>query len=175
MRSLVLFLAAGALLVIAVTVLAVRISAAPALPGCTTANDRQFDFWVGDWNVYDPTGKQLQGTNTVTLDLGRCVVHEHWKGTDGSVGESFNFYYPETKKWHQTWVSNAGYLLLDGGMVGKSMVLTGSRTGRTGRHVIDRISYTPDVGGSVRQIWDLSIDGGKTWKNTFDGKYVKKQ
>ena len=36
------------------------------------------------------------------------------------------------------------------------------------------LSYTPGSDGSVRQVWDTSTDDGKTWKNAFDGKYVKK-
>jgi len=170
-HRLVLVLAAGALLALAVsTRLSAQTPAPP--PGCTTDVAHQFDFWVGDWNVYDPHGT-LEGTNTVTLEYGTCVVHEHWKGVGGDEGESFNFFFHSTGKWHQTWVSNSGYLLLDGGLVGNAMVLTGTRTTKAGKS-IDRISYTPNPDGSVRQVWDVSTDGGKTWKTTFDGKYVKK-
>ena len=171
MRRFALFLAAGALIALAVTSRAV-VAASPAPPGCTADVAHQFDFWVGDWNVYDPHGV-LEGTNRVTLEYGTCVVHEHWKGVGGDEGESVNFYYRPTKKWHQTWVSNGGYLLLDGGMVGNAMVLSGAHKTGAGTR-IDRISYAPAADGSVRQVWDVSTDGGKTWKTTFDGKYVKK-
>ena len=168
---LVLVLAAGALLALS---LAARVCAQTPAPsrGCTTDVAHQFDFWVGDWNVYDPHGV-LEGTNTVTLEYGTCVVHEHWNGVAGDQGESLNFFYHPTGKWHQTWVSNGGFLFLDGGMVGKAMVLTGTRTAKAGKRM-DRISYTPGPDGSVRQVWDVSTDGGKTWTNTFDGNYVRK-
>jgi hypothetical protein len=31
------------------------------------------------------------------------------------------------------------------------------------------------AGGRVRQLWDSSADGGKTWKVEFDGTYAKKK
>jgi hypothetical protein len=50
---------------------------------------------------------------------GRCVLHEHWVGSKGGNGESFNIYDGATKQWHQTWVDNSGTLLaLNGGLVG---------------------------------------------------------
>ena len=38
----------------------------------------------------------------------------------------------------------------------------------------NRIRFTNNPDGSVRQTWDQSADGGKTWKAVFDGKYVRR-
>lgn len=141
---------------------------------CASAEHRQFDFWVGDWNVNDTKTGQPAGHNLVTLEQGSCVLQEHWRGSDGSTGTSFNIYYTADKQWHQTWVDSTGLLLrLDGGLVDGKMVLSGKRFNRAGKLVTDRIVWTPEPNGDVRQVWDYSADGGATWQNVFDGTYVR--
>jgi len=36
-----------------------------------------------------------------------------------------------------------------------------------------RITWTPQAGGHVRQLWEASDDSGKTWRVEFDGRYVR--
>src|SRR5918996_1555494 len=55
-------------------------SPAPPSPSpapCAAPEYRQFDFWLGDWNVYNPAGA-LVGTNRVTREFDGCVLQEHW-------------------------------------------------------------------------------------------------
>jgi hypothetical protein len=74
--------------------------------------------------------------------------------------------------WHQTWVDDGGGILyLDGGLHGGAMILAGARTDRSGKHVTDRITYTRRPDGTVRQWWQVSRDGGKSWATSFDGIY----
>jgi hypothetical protein len=42
-----------------------------------------------------------------------------------------------------------------------------------GVRLLDRIGWTPHDDGSVRQWWERSEDGGKTWATVFDGRYVR--
>lgn len=143
---------------------------------CVSPQDRQFDFWLGDWNVTDPAGKPL-GTNDVTRELRGCVLQEHWSGAGqyGGHGMSFNHYDAARKLWHQTWVDDSGGILyLDGEMHDGSMILSGKRIGRQGATVTDRITYTPRPDGTVRQWWQVSRDGGTTWATSFDGIYHRK-
>ena len=148
-------------------------SGAPSGP-CGSTEHRQFDFWLGDWNVKDTATGAPAGHNLVTLEQGSCVLQEHWRGSDGMTGTSFNIYDTADKKWHQTWVDSNGLLLrLDGGLVDGKMVLSGRRIGRKGKVVTDRIVWTPESNGDVRQVWDYSIDDGKTWRLAFDGTYVR--
>ena len=51
---------------------------------CTTPEYRQFDFWVGDWDVFGPAGART-GTNRVDRLLNGCVLQEHWVGAGGSI------------------------------------------------------------------------------------------
>jgi hypothetical protein len=42
-----------------------------------------------------------------------------------------------------------------------------------GKSARQRITWTPLGGGRVRQLWESSTDGGKTWSVAFDGLYVR--
>ena len=148
---------------------------APPPKPCSAPENRQFDFWSGSWTVTDPTGKKVVGTNDITVEMGGCVLHEHWKGAKGGVGESFNIYDAGSKRWHQTWVDASGTLVvLNGGIVDGKMVLEGPGQGPNGEPATNRISWEKLPDGRVRQLWTVSTDGGKTWATSFDGYYAKK-
>jgi hypothetical protein len=141
---------------------------------CDAPEYRQFDFWIGDWDV--SAGDQAAGTNSIHPVHGGCALQENWQGSGagGISGSSFNIYDQASGKWHQTWVDARGTLLqLDGGLVGGSMVLSGSRPAQTGGMALHRISWTPNEDGSVRQLWEASQDDGGSWSVLFDGLYVK--
>ena len=36
------------------------------------------------------------------------------------------------------------------------------------------IVWVDIVDGTVRQVWDVSKDGGESWKTVFDGLYTRK-
>lgn len=149
-------------------------SALPESP-CSTAKHRQFDFWLGQWNV--SSNGQPAGTNSVELIHNGCALQENWQGAGagGLSGTSFNIYDQANDRWHQTWVDSSGTLLqLDGGLVDNRMVLSGKRPSRDGdRIVLHRISWTAEEDGRVRQYWEASNDDGQSWSVLFDGLYVK--
>jgi hypothetical protein len=144
----------------------------PAPTPCTQAEVRQFDFWIGDWDVFLPDGK-LAGTNRIAPLYG-CVLHESWKTPRGE-GQSFNRYDTVRGVWHQTWVDSWGSLLLiEGGLKDGAMVMSdASLPGKKDQALINEIAWTPNADGTVRQHWRASRDGGKTWTTSFDGKYVR--
>jgi hypothetical protein len=149
-------------------------SPAPASP-CSSVEHRQFDFWIGDWNV--TSDGQLAGRNSIHPIQNGCALQENWQGSGegGISGASFNIYDQATGQWHQTWVDSSGTLLrLDGGLDGGIMVLSGQRVAREGSGMVQhRISWTPNPDGSVRQLWEASKDEGETWTALFDGLYTK--
>jgi hypothetical protein len=137
---------------------------------------RQFDFWVGDWNVTEPDGKPA-GTNSIELVAGGAGLLEHWTGYPvpaGGTGKSLNAFKRAKTQWQQFWIgSGGGVLELSGGLVDGSMVLTGEHD-VAGRRLRERITWTPLPDGTVRQHWQQSADGGKVWRTVFDGLYRKK-
>jgi len=148
----------------------------PVTPACNLAEHRQFDFWVGDWNV-TADGKAV-GSNRVERILGGCVLQENWQGAGpgGVSGTSFNVYDKATGRWHQTWVDSTGLLLqLDGGLVDGRMILSGKRPSPDGKgETLHRIGWTPSPDGTVRQLWEASSDDGGNWAVLFDGRYERK-
>jgi hypothetical protein len=150
-------------------------TAAPSHTRCLAPEQRQFDFWIGRWTVYDTDGS-LAGENTIERIDDGCVLIERWRGAEGMTGTSLNSWHAPTRQWHQHWVDSRGGLLrLSGGLDGPRMVLTGAspHPGRPGATVQDRITWTPAADGAVRQLWERSEDAGLNWAVVFDGRYVR--
>ena len=141
-------------------------------PACQATEFAQFDFWLGEWEVFAPKGNRA-GSNSITRAHGGCVIFERWTGAGGMTGSSFNIYTPATRKWHQVWVDNSGTLLqLEGEFVDGAMRLQGQGLTAKGP-MLNRITWTPRPDGTVRQFWEISTDNGKTWQSSFDGSYRK--
>lgn len=144
----------------------------PARADCSAAEFHQFDFWIGSWAVTEK-GKPA-GTNRIEAVLGGCALVEHWSSASGGSGMSLNFYDRATKSWYQSWTDQqGGALRLKGGFERDRMVLASESGGGSGDAVHHRITWTQQPDRSVRQLWESSKDGGKTWTVAFDGLYVK--
>jgi tetratricopeptide (TPR) repeat protein len=134
---------------------------------------RQFDFWIGDWTVQDPSGNPV-GHNRVTLEQEGCLLVEHWTSREGvQTGTSFNYYDVRDRKWHQLYIDNSGNagafpamagVLRDGRMV----LETDPKDGP-----VSRWAWYELAPGKVRQMAEQTSDGGKSWQTTWDSTYVK--
>lgn len=146
----------------------------PAKPCAARPEYRQFDFWIGEWDVQ--AGGQQAGASSVQLILGDCVIFENWTGARGMTGKSFNIYNAAKGKWQQTWVDSTGNVLeLYGEFKDGAMRLVGEKPGPNGGKIINKLSFFPLEGGRVRQLWESSQDDGKTWSTAFDGLYIRKK
>lgn len=145
-----------------------------AAANCDAPAHRQFDFWVGHWEVRTGDGK-LAGTNRIERVHGGCALHERYATERGYSGESLNAYDAARQVWHQTWVDSDGtLLLLEGAWRDGKMVLEG-QTANTGQIPTQhRIQWTPQPDGSVRQLWQ-SADAQGRWTTLFDGHYTRKR
>jgi hypothetical protein len=144
-------------------------------PPCTTPHHAQFDFWVGEWEVRGPKGNVI-GTSRIEKIEAGCGIQENWTDARGVTGRSINAFSNTDRKWHQAWIGSGGqFLHLAGELRGKEMVLEGAAINQTKQPTIERVTWTPQADGRVRQFWQQSIDGGKTWTTVFDGMYSKKQ
>ena len=141
---------------------------------CSSTQARQFDFWVGAWEVA-ARGK-LAGINTISRAAGDCALLEEYQGESGYSGKSLNFFNPELGKWQQVWVGSAGdILVLTGEYKDGKMVLMGESVQKE-RKVLNRITWFNNIAeGTVRQLWENSEDTGKTWQPVFDGLYTRKK
>jgi hypothetical protein len=148
------------------------VPAQPPAP-CTAAEHRQFDFWLGHWEVFTPDGKKA-GDNTIESIDGGCALIERWRGSGGFTGTSLNSWDRGTRQWRQHWVDNQGSLLrLAGALDGRRMVLGGAdaHPSKPGVALRQRITWTPLPDGAVQQVWQTSEDEGSTWTTVFDGRY----
>lgn len=144
---------------------------------CGAPAYREFDFWLGRWEVRDADGTLL-GHNHIQSILSGCALQEDWTGASGSRGRSLNMYDGTRGRWHQTWVDAQGQLLrLDGGLEAGSMVLSGEvlSTRQPGTTVLHRITWEPLEDGRVRQHWEASRDDGETWGTLFEGFYAPRE
>jgi hypothetical protein len=147
-----------------------------APPSCPSPEYRQFDFWAGTWDVTNPKGDYV-GSNRIEKILGGCALLENWTGKGAVRGTSLNMYDAADGKWHQFWVDNSGGRLdLSGEFKDGRMILAGTvpSSDGTGQPVQHRISWEKLDDNRVRQLWESSTDGGKTWSVAFDGMYVRK-
>jgi len=143
-------------------------------PPCSDPAYHQFDFWIGDWEVRTPDGA-LAGTNRIVGIEQGCALQESWEGKGGMTGTSLNAYDRVRDRWHQTWVDSHGsLLLLEGTFKDGKLILSGPARPSPGGRVADRITWEPIGGGTVRQLWEQSSDGGRTWAVVFDGRYSRR-
>jgi tetratricopeptide (TPR) repeat protein len=136
---------------------------------------RQFDFWVGQWDVYGKGGA-LVGHSEVKLILGDCVINENWTDGTGGEGKSYNKYNAPLKRWEQYWVDQYGSTThYVGNLEGSNMVYLADGFGPKGEPQKQRMTFFPLPGDKVRQFGETSTDGGKTWTTSYDLTYVRRQ
>ena len=142
---------------------------------CDQPAFRQFDFWVGDWEVRDPRDRVV-GHNVITAEQDGCVLVERWRSVTGNTGISINYYEPRSARWKQTWISPSLILEMTGDFRDGVLTLQGPMQYiGTNQTTWLRGVWTPLPDGRVRQHFVESRDEGKTWQEWFDGYYVRRK
>jgi hypothetical protein len=140
---------------------------------CDQPEHRQFDFWIGRWDVTDH-GKVI-ASSTIERFAGGCIVLESYAQQDGYSGKSINFYDASLHRWRQTWADSRGNA---SEWIGEwrdgALRFDGEAHRADGVKVTRNMTFTPLADGSVRQASDRSLDGGKTWQPGYDFVYVRK-
>ncbi|CAB1368606.1 hypothetical protein [Denitratisoma oestradiolicum] len=134
---------------------------------CQSAAHRQFDFWIGHWQV-STADNTVVGNNRISAIAGGCALLEEWSGADGGSGKSLIVYQPERGRWRQLWADSNSERSDRQGRPGLGgMVLTDAAgPGRRGRNVLRAVSAD-----ELRQLEQSSSDGGRTWTTVFKGIY----
>lgn len=180
-------------LVLLVAMMAPTQTTPPASPpskpfDCTAPEHRQFDFWVGEWDVVtnpdtrpanaSPPPGRKPASNVIEKSHTGCVIVENWDDRTGGTGQSFNVYDRMRQQWHQTWVDSTGGLhqywggLKDGNMVFMGDVPLGPASRFAGYRTI-RLTFFPLGPDKVRQFSEaLSPDG--TWTVNYDLIYTRR-
>ena len=146
--------------------------AAPA--PCAGDVYRAFDFWEGEWDVFDPQGAKAGG-NSITTEENGCLLVERWRGSGGTTGQSYNFYDPGLAKWRQLWVSPGATIDYAGGLdAGGAMALEGEIAYRNGTTFPFKGTWTLQEDGAVIQHFQQFNPETDEWDDWFIGRYVKK-
>jgi hypothetical protein len=149
---------------------------------CSGPEYRQFDFWVGEWEAYNPKG-QKAGDSKISFLLDSCTILEEW--TSASVqkglkyaGKSYNSYNAKQKRWQQYWIDNSGNITeyFNGHYEpGKMIVETENKKINDTTWLIQKMTFHNLGPDKVRQHGENSNDGGKTWTTSFDLEYRRKK
>jgi hypothetical protein len=140
---------------------------------CDALPYRAFDFWIGDWNVFDVATNTKSAFVRVSSIQGRCGLREEYTAVNGSSGESLSTYDPRHRHWLQFWLSSAGAIVsISGTLQGENMVLVGHEEGVHSTMV--RGTWKPEPDG-VRETGEKSRDNGRTWQPWFDLQFRRVQ
>jgi hypothetical protein len=156
---------------------------------CSAPQHRQFDFWIGEWDVVPnpdtaapgappPAPGRKPASNVIVKAHDGCVLIENWTAA-GQTGQSFNLYDRTSRRWHQTWVDNGGGLhQYWGALEGANMVFYGEvplgpASKFAGRRTI-RLTFFPLGPDRVRQFSEsLAMDGA--WTMNYDLIYTRRK
>jgi tetratricopeptide (TPR) repeat protein len=151
---------------------------AAAYPCMNNAQARQFDFWIGDWDVYRTGTNMLQGHSAIENASGGCMILENWYSVVGPYkGKSMNFVDPATGKWRQVWIGSDGTPgEFSNGVYKDSVMQFESETHDTaGRKIIGRFRFFNLASDRVRQFKESSPDNGNTWTTDYDLTYIRRK
>ncbi|HEY0742941.1 MAG TPA: tetratricopeptide repeat protein [Chryseosolibacter sp.] len=161
----------------------VKVVTNKAFPCMTIPQAREFDFWVGEWDVFQNGTNVQVGTSNVEIASGGCMILENWTalGPVPNTGKSINYVNSASGKWEQHWVGSGGLNLnnpsmfvngvyKDGAMRFEFETLSAQNQKQIGRFIF--YNQGPD---QVRQFNEVSADNGKTWTTTYDFIYKRKK
>jgi len=140
-----------------------------------TREYREFDFWLGEWDVVTSDGHNPAGASSVQLLLDQYVLLENC--TSNGTGKSFNHFDPRMKKWIQDWADSQSNSVHFEGGVEKDGVMhyyadDFDAQGKPIKHHVQFFNLDQD---HVRQLCQQSSDGGKTWQMQYDFLYIRKK
>ena len=141
---------------------------------CCQNEYRQFDFWLGEWEVFNQKGIKI-GENRIVQIQDSCGIQENWTSA-AQTGTSYNYYKPSDSSWHQIYLDNQGTILeLQGHYQNGTMVLKSKPVQiKLGKYTYqNRISWTQNTDGTVRQKWDIISSNDSILQVAFDGIYKR--
>jgi hypothetical protein len=141
---------------------------------CSRPEAKQFDFWVGEWDL--SWGEDGKGTNHIRKVYDRCVIEENFDGGTSIPlkGMSVSVFNEESGKWQQTWVDNqGGYLDFIGEYQDDRMILSQSFE-KDGQEIHQRMVWYNITEDELDWNWERSDDGAKNWKVLWKIHYRRK-
>jgi tetratricopeptide (TPR) repeat protein len=143
------------------------------------AENRQFDFWLGNWAVTTTQEHTPVGRSHIESTIGGCVIWENWTSLSesGYTGKSYNIYNIEQKRWEQFWVDNQGGMIhfLGSSNAGVMDFHTADIPQADGSVLQRHLRFYSLPTGQVRQLSEGSTDSGRTWSVEYDFTYSRSE
>jgi hypothetical protein len=155
---------------------AAQASSTPAGPCKLRAENRQFEFWIGEWDVKQTQseGGPSVGTSRIESLVSGCIILENWE-SQGFSGKSWNFFDVGSGKWRQIWLDVTGRKAeFSGEYKDGAMRFQGEAITAKAQKVRSRMTFFNLGPNKVRQFAERSTDDGKTWTTTVDFIYLRK-
>lgn len=157
-------------------------SSASAPPAADAARypcraEHAFDFWVGDFDAtpWNGPATPVRGRLHNTREYEGCVIVERWDGAR-SQGMSMSFYDVNRGAWRMVWNADDNQSndfeghYENGAMRFEGWMLDASGKRILARNVLENVS--PDT---IRHVYSISADGGKTWDVKSDGRFTRRK
>ena len=155
----------------------------------SNATYADFDFWVGEWQVYERETGLLMGFDEITKVFGGCALSQHWRqmhdryslpGAPQRMEGGSHTALGADGRWHQTWLANTGSnITLSGQITDEGVMVLESdwieyrtRRGQDVR-VKHRWHWEPQDDGSIHN-WGFTRRGdgeGSDWIKYYDIVY----
>ena len=167
------------LLLITVSAFAQQSNQAPPPNPCLAPEQKQLEFWVGDWDLTWPSqkaGETVHGSNSINRIMDGCVVQESFSSPTANYhGTSLSIFDTTDSKWKQTWVDSGGaYLDFVGEFKDGQMILGREATGPNGAKSLQRMVFKNISANEFDWSWESSKDNGKTWQVNWPSHYKRK-
>ena len=162
------------LITILLIIASVQILAQELQPCSAEPHSHDFDFWIGEWDVYKTGTKTIVGHSVVQSISGGCAILENWTSVKGNSGKSINYYNPATGKWEQDWIGSGGgpQRYLNGVYKDSAMQFTYESTANN-KPVTGNFKFYNIDKNTVRQYQDVNNEDGKTVTVSYDLTYVR--
>lgn len=156
---------------------------------CRAPAYRQFDFWLGEWDVVNrqrrPEGTAWgvtgRATDRVYAVAGGCGIVEHWRGGTAPgyvVGYSLRAWNPGKQKWDLVLLwprpEQPRFFSLDGSFRHGRGDFFRSATDPQGHPVEIRFTFSDVTANSLRWNDGTSRDGGMTWSTTWIMEFTRR-
>ncbi len=137
---------------------------------------KEFDFWIGEWDVYKNGTDSIVGRSTIERIIeGKVIKETYYSTTSKYHGTSLNKYNPQIDQWEQFWVDNSGLTLhIKGNLESGKMILQNEVLTDKGLQ-LNKITWQKNDDNTVQQIWYQRSNKGEAWKEIFNGNYLKKE
>jgi hypothetical protein len=161
-------------------------AASALMPAATSADEsqpcsdnpmsRELDYWVGNWEVSYPGGPKGKGSiSKVEPELDHCLFVEQWGDSKGHRGENVFAYGKDDQTWHGLFADNRGrlHVFVEGKVAAGTAEFLGPSRGADGGTVLNRVRVIRVDANTLKQIWEKSVDSGKTWISEFVLDYTR--